>query len=304
MGANGAGKSTLVKILTGAVHPDDGTILVRGEPYVARSPAEARQGGVVSVYQEPRRHPGPGHPVEPSADQDPRRTLPSLARRAGHRRPGSLGYGAGSAAGHAPRDRPGARAVDRAGRPDARRDDRGPAGGSDRAGPARHREPAWIGSLHHLHLPPTHRDRGGVRPGHGPARRRDRRRGRRERRIRGPDRRPHARGQRQGPRDPRRRPRPVRPARVPPPHPGSSRANCASARDSRTRPSNSVPARSSGWPPWKDRARTSCSMCSPGRAAPMAASCSSMVRRSRSGIPRTPSGPVWSTSPPTGPRPC
>ncbi|MBP1705403.1 MAG: sugar transporter, partial [Chloroflexi bacterium] len=30
MGANGAGKSTLVKILTGAVHPDTGTIAVRG----------------------------------------------------------------------------------------------------------------------------------------------------------------------------------------------------------------------------------------------------------------------------------
>ena len=43
MGANGAGKSTLVKILTGAVHPDSGTITVRGEPYAARSPAEARQ---------------------------------------------------------------------------------------------------------------------------------------------------------------------------------------------------------------------------------------------------------------------
>ncbi len=53
MGANGAGKSTLVKILTGAVHPDRGTILVRGEPYVARSPSEARRGGIMSVYQEP-----------------------------------------------------------------------------------------------------------------------------------------------------------------------------------------------------------------------------------------------------------
>ncbi len=53
MGANGAGKSTLVKILTGAVHPDAGTILVRGQPYLARSPAEARRGGIVSVYQEP-----------------------------------------------------------------------------------------------------------------------------------------------------------------------------------------------------------------------------------------------------------
>jgi len=53
MGANGAGKSTLVKILTGAVRPDSGTIAVRGKPRVVHSPAEARRGGVVSVYQEP-----------------------------------------------------------------------------------------------------------------------------------------------------------------------------------------------------------------------------------------------------------
>jgi ribose transport system ATP-binding protein len=53
MGANGAGKSTLVKILSGAVHPDSGTITIRGEPYLANSPAEARRGGIVSVYQEP-----------------------------------------------------------------------------------------------------------------------------------------------------------------------------------------------------------------------------------------------------------
>ncbi len=53
MGANGAGKSTLVKILTGAIHPDSGTIAVRGKPRVVHSPAEARRGGLVSVYQEP-----------------------------------------------------------------------------------------------------------------------------------------------------------------------------------------------------------------------------------------------------------
>jgi ribose transport system ATP-binding protein len=53
MGANGAGKSTLVKILTGGVRPDHGTILVNGKPFIGRSPAEARRGGVVSVYQEP-----------------------------------------------------------------------------------------------------------------------------------------------------------------------------------------------------------------------------------------------------------
>jgi ribose transport system ATP-binding protein len=53
LGANGAGKSTLVKVLTGVVHPDAGTIRVRGQERVVHSPAEARRSGLVSVYQEP-----------------------------------------------------------------------------------------------------------------------------------------------------------------------------------------------------------------------------------------------------------
>lgn len=53
MGANGAGKSTLVKVLTGAVKPDGGTIKVRGQERTSHSPAQARAGGLVSVYQEP-----------------------------------------------------------------------------------------------------------------------------------------------------------------------------------------------------------------------------------------------------------
>jgi ribose transport system ATP-binding protein len=53
MGANGAGKSTLVKILTGGVRPDEGVIKVRGAERRVHSPAEARRGGMVSVYQEP-----------------------------------------------------------------------------------------------------------------------------------------------------------------------------------------------------------------------------------------------------------
>ena len=53
LGANGAGKSTLVKILTGAVHPDRGRILVRGQERDVHSPAAARRSGLISVYQEP-----------------------------------------------------------------------------------------------------------------------------------------------------------------------------------------------------------------------------------------------------------
>jgi len=53
VGANGAGKSTLVKILTGAVQPDAGRIVVRGKERTVHSPAEARHGGLISVYQEP-----------------------------------------------------------------------------------------------------------------------------------------------------------------------------------------------------------------------------------------------------------
>jgi ribose transport system ATP-binding protein len=53
MGANGAGKSTLVKILTGAVRPNGGRILIRGEARDFHSPAAARKAGLVPVYQEP-----------------------------------------------------------------------------------------------------------------------------------------------------------------------------------------------------------------------------------------------------------
>ena len=53
MGANGAGKSTFVKILTGALKPDAGHVRIKGRDSTVGSPAEARQSGLVPVYQEP-----------------------------------------------------------------------------------------------------------------------------------------------------------------------------------------------------------------------------------------------------------
>jgi ribose transport system ATP-binding protein len=53
MGANGAGKSTLVKVLTGVFPADGGEIVIRGQARRFRSPAEAREAGIVSVYQDP-----------------------------------------------------------------------------------------------------------------------------------------------------------------------------------------------------------------------------------------------------------
>ncbi|ONZ14921.1 hypothetical protein A8F43_03920 [Burkholderia cenocepacia] len=43
MGANGAGKSTFVKILSGALQADDGTLTLRGEPYRPASPHMAKR---------------------------------------------------------------------------------------------------------------------------------------------------------------------------------------------------------------------------------------------------------------------
>jgi len=52
LGDNGAGKSTLVKIISGALHPDQGELLVDGKHVAFRSPADARTAGVETVYQD------------------------------------------------------------------------------------------------------------------------------------------------------------------------------------------------------------------------------------------------------------
>ena len=51
IGDNGAGKSTLIKVLTGAVIPDAGQVLLDGQLVNFRSPIEARNAGIETVYQ-------------------------------------------------------------------------------------------------------------------------------------------------------------------------------------------------------------------------------------------------------------
>ena len=52
VGENGAGKSTVIKILSGVVRPDVGTLTVAGVPLDIASPQAARERGIATVFQE------------------------------------------------------------------------------------------------------------------------------------------------------------------------------------------------------------------------------------------------------------
>jgi rhamnose transport system ATP-binding protein len=79
VGENGAGKSTLVKLLTGVIQPDEGSVAIDGESQRIGDPQTAHRLGLVAMYQEPTvfpdltvaenvfagRHPrGPGRTVD------------------------------------------------------------------------------------------------------------------------------------------------------------------------------------------------------------------------------------------------
>ncbi|CAN5318070.1 sugar ABC transporter ATP-binding protein [soil metagenome] len=52
MGENGAGKSTLIKVLTGVYQPDDGELVLGGDPATFARPLDAQRSGVSTIYQE------------------------------------------------------------------------------------------------------------------------------------------------------------------------------------------------------------------------------------------------------------
>lgn len=57
VGENGAGKSTLIKIITGAVNSDAGTIDLDGSTLENHSPSQAKAMGIAAIYQQPELFP-------------------------------------------------------------------------------------------------------------------------------------------------------------------------------------------------------------------------------------------------------
>src|ERR1041385_2843463 len=52
VGENGAGKSTLMKVLSGVVQKDSGSILIDEKEVEMRSPADSRKHGIGMIYQD------------------------------------------------------------------------------------------------------------------------------------------------------------------------------------------------------------------------------------------------------------
>src|SRR5207245_4212761 len=52
IGENGAGKSTLIKVMTGALKADSGTLFVSGLPVPHNDPGIARSLGIAAIYKQ------------------------------------------------------------------------------------------------------------------------------------------------------------------------------------------------------------------------------------------------------------
>jgi monosaccharide-transporting ATPase len=73
VGENGAGKSTLVKVITGVYEADSGEVRYRGDRVSFRSPLEAQQAGISTIYQEVNLVPMMSAPRNLFLNREPRR---------------------------------------------------------------------------------------------------------------------------------------------------------------------------------------------------------------------------------------
>src|SRR5258708_32468317 len=53
IGENGAGKTTLIKVITGAIQPDSGSLSVCGRSVEQNDPSISRSLGIAAIYQQP-----------------------------------------------------------------------------------------------------------------------------------------------------------------------------------------------------------------------------------------------------------
>jgi ribose transport system ATP-binding protein len=89
LGENGAGKSTLIKIMSGVVQPDSGTMELDGRPVRFESPTDAMRAGVIAIFQELSLIPDLTVAENVCAPEPPRR-LGLIDRRAQRRRAAGL----------------------------------------------------------------------------------------------------------------------------------------------------------------------------------------------------------------------
>ncbi len=83
LGENGAGKSTLVKVLTGVIAPDAGTIEIDGVEHDALTPRRAEELGIARVAQELSLFPEMDVAANVLIGREPRRFGLSIGRRCG-----------------------------------------------------------------------------------------------------------------------------------------------------------------------------------------------------------------------------